>query len=70
MDAAIPLPAGLVVLLANRLFFAIAEDVELSGGDTDLDKVVLGGPSAPITEGDVVLSGTTLVGVPFDGQLK
>jgi hypothetical protein len=35
--AAVLLPAGLVVLLANRFVFAIADNCELGLGDADLD---------------------------------
>jgi hypothetical protein len=58
VDAAIALPAGFVLLLADRVLFAVVDYLELSRWDTDLDKVVLGGVGPLITERDVILFGT------------
>ena len=67
VDASIPLPAGSLVLLANRLFLAVAEDFKLIGGDTDPDQVLLGGPGTPVAKGDVIFGGTSLIGMTLDG---
>jgi hypothetical protein len=62
VDASIPLPAGSLVLLANRLFLAVAEDFKLIG-----DQVLLGGPGTPVAKGDVIFGGTSLIGMTLDG---
>ena len=50
------------MLLANRLFLAVAEDFKLIG-----DQVLLGGPGTPVAKGDVIFGGTSLIGMTLDG---
>src|ERR1035441_955384 len=52
VDAAIPLPAGLAVLLADRTFFSVADDLELSRRDPDRDQIVPGGTRTPIAKAE------------------
>jgi hypothetical protein len=69
MAAAVCLPAFLVALGAERLFFAVADGVQAVGGDTELHQVILDGSSAAIAEDQVVFSGAAFVAMAFDGGL-
>src|SRR6266851_1752073 len=68
--AAILLPAGFVVLVAEGLFFAEADRADAIGGDAQRNEVLLDGAGATIAEREVVFGGTTLVAVAFDGHAK
>ena len=69
VNAAIPLPAGFVMILANRALLAIAHQIELRGGDADLHQVVFGCLGAFFAERDIVLLGAPLIAMALDGQL-
>src|SRR5687767_804821 len=64
--ATVALPAGLIVLGANRALFAIADEVEPALINSTLDEVTLRGGGTTLTEGQVVLIRATLVGISFD----
>src|ERR1035441_4793859 len=68
VNAAIPLPAGFVFLLADRAFLAITDQAELSRRDTDPDQVLFGGPRTPVAKSDIVLGGAALIAVALDRQ--
>jgi hypothetical protein len=69
VDAAIALPAGFIVFLADGTFLAVTDDVELRRGDAHPDEIILCGGGTPVAEADVVLGGAALVAVALDGQL-
>jgi hypothetical protein len=64
VDAAIALPAGFVVLLADGALFTVANHVELSRGDADPNQIVLRGAGTPIAKGDVVIGEAALAARP------
>src|SRR4051812_3256858 len=64
--ATVLLPAGLVVLGANRALLAIAHEVETICCNAVVNEVPLGGSRTALAEGQVVLVGATLVCVTLD----
>ena len=66
--AAILLPAGLVALGAERLFLAIADDLDLAGCNAGFDQSVAGGVGTIIAKRKVVVGGTAFVAVSLDGE--
>src|SRR5258706_1535793 len=68
--AAILLPAGFVALVAEGLFFAEADGADAIGGEAQGDEILLDGAGAAIAEREVVLGGTALVAVAFDGDAE
>src|SRR5467141_1797499 len=67
MAAAVLLPAGLVVLVAEGLLLAEADDVQAVGRNAQRNEVLLDGGGAAIAKAQVVFRGATLVAVAFDG---
>src|SRR5260370_18066635 len=70
MAAAVLLPASLVVLHAEGLFLAEADDRDAVGGNAQGNDVLLHGVGAAVTETQVVFRGATLVAVAFDGHFE
>src|SRR5688572_25440445 len=66
--ATVTLPAGLVMLGANRALLAIAHEVEPFCSDATLHEITLRGGGTTLAEGQVVLIRATLVGVAFDAD--
>lgn len=64
--ATVLLPAGFVVLGANRALLAIAHEVEAVCRNAVVNEVPLGGSRTALAEGQVVLVGATLVSVTLD----
>src|ERR1700674_2257369 len=64
--ATVLLPAGFVVLGANRALLAIAHEVEAICRNTVVNEVPLGRSRTALAEGQVVLVGATLVSVTLD----
>src|SRR5215210_5083623 len=64
--ATVLLPAGFVVLGANRALLAIAHEVEAICRNAVVNEVPLGGSRTALAEGQVVLVGATLVSVTLD----
>jgi len=69
VDAPVPLPAGLIVFRAYRALLAIADQRELTGGDSHLDEEILSGRGPSVAQRQVVLSRTPLVAVSLNGEL-
>ena len=67
--APVLLPARLVVLGALRAFLAVADHLELFGGDAKRADILLRRFRAGIAERHVVLHGSAFVAVSLDGQL-
>src|SRR4029077_15151139 len=66
--ATVLLPAGFVVLGANRALLAIAHEVEAICRNTVVNEVPLGRSRTALAEGQVVLVGATLVSVTLDAN--
>src|ERR671937_1465506 len=64
--ATVLLPAGFVVLGANRALLAVRHEVEAICRNAVVDEVPLGACRAALAEGQVVLIGATLVSVTLD----
>src|SRR5438552_18977195 len=64
--ATVLLPAGFVVLGANRALLAIAHEVEAICRNAVVNEVPLGACRTALAEGQVVLVGATLVSVTLD----
>src|SRR4051812_1815259 len=64
--ATVLLPAGFVVLGANRALLAVRHEVEAICRNAVVDEVPLGACRAALAEGQVVLIGSTLVSVTLD----
>src|SRR5258705_7340809 len=64
--ATVLLPAGFVVLGANRALLAIAHEVEAICCNSVVNEVPLGRSRTALAEGQVVLVGATLVSVTLD----
>src|SRR4051812_13242266 len=64
--ATVLLPAGFVVLGANRALLAIGHEVEAICRNAVVNEVPLGAGRAALAEGQVVLVGATLVSVTLD----
>src|ERR1700682_3052768 len=64
--ATVLLPAGFVVLGANRALLAIAHEVEAICRNAVVNEVPLGRSRTALAEGQVVLVGATLVSVTLD----
>src|SRR3954467_6186760 len=64
--ATVLLPAGFVVLGANRALLAIGHEVEAICRNAVVNEVPLGACRAALAEGQVVLVGATLVSVTLD----
>src|SRR5437867_7349585 len=64
--ATVLLPAGFVVLGANRALLAIAHEVEAICRNAVVNEVPLGACRTALAEGQVVLIGATLVSVTLD----
>src|SRR6266566_3304805 len=64
--ATVLLPAGFVVLRANRALLAIAHEVEAICRNAVVNEVPLGACRTALAEGQVVLVGATLVSVTLD----
>src|SRR5207248_2834776 len=63
MRAAVPRPAGLVLLVAERQLLPVADGGHALGGDALPDQPVLHGLRPLRAEGEVVLDGAAAVGV-------
>src|SRR5687768_10289430 len=66
--ATVLLPAGFVVLGANRALLAIAHEVEAICRNSTLDQVPLGRRCTALAKGQVVLVRSTLVSIAFDAN--
>jgi len=66
--ATVLLPAGFVVLGANRALLAIAHEVEAICRNAVVNEVPLGACRTALAEGQVVLVGATLVSVTLDAN--
>src|SRR5256714_1014427 len=64
--ATVLLPAGFVVLGANRALLAVAHEVEAICRNAVVNEVPLGACRTALAEGQVVLVGATFVGVTLD----
>src|SRR4051812_25321775 len=64
--ATVLLPAGFVVLGANRALLAVGHEVEAICRNAVVNEVPLGGSRTALAEGQVVLVGATLVSVTLD----
>src|SRR5688572_16942908 len=64
--ATVLLPAGFVVLGANRALLAITHEVEAICRNAVVNEVPLGGSRTALAKGQVVLVGATLVSVTLD----
>src|SRR6478735_209741 len=64
--ATVLLPAGLVVLGANRALLAVRHEVEAICCNAVVNEVPLGACRTALAEGQVVLVGATLVSVTLD----
>src|SRR6476646_1031639 len=64
--ATVLLPAGFVVLGANRALLAVRHEVEAICCNSVVNEVPLGGSRTALAEGQVVLVGATLVSVTLD----
>src|SRR5690242_12973560 len=64
--ATVLLPAGFVVLGANRALLAVRHEVEAICCNSVVDEVPLGACRTALAEGQVVLVGATLVSVTLD----
>src|SRR5258708_27463074 len=67
MAAAVLLPAGLVVLVAEGLLLAEADDVQAVGRNAERNEVLHHSGGTANAQAQVVFRGTTLVAVAFDG---
>src|SRR6266851_1345506 len=68
--AAVLLPAGFVVLVAEGLFLAETDRGQPVGGNAQRNEVLLHGAGAAIAERQVVFRGAALVAVAFNGHAK
>lgn len=68
VNAAVLLPAGFIVVIANRFVLAEALHRELIGWNSDFHQVVLRGFGALVPESQVVRFGAALVTVALDRQ--
>src|SRR5579871_2005476 len=59
-------PAGLLLLVAERLLLAHADHVDPVGGDPEVHQVVVHGIRAALAECEVVLARAPRVGMPLD----
>src|SRR3954465_5205411 len=66
--ATVLLPAGFVVLGANRALLAVGHEVEAICRNAVVNEVPLGACRAALAEGQVVLVGATFVGVTLDSD--
>src|SRR3546814_16669767 len=62
-------PRRLVMAFGSRALFAVADHGNLRSRDTFGDQRILDGVGTTLAEGDVVLTRTTFVGMPFDADL-
>ena len=69
LSAAVLLPAGFVLLGAELLLLAVADDADAVGGDAGVDQRGLGGVGAVLAEGEVVLGRAAVVAVAADDDL-
>src|SRR5580700_2120813 len=65
MRAAVLLPASFVRFGTLRALLAVADGLEVIGGDAQLDQKILGGSSATIAQREIVLGGAALIAVAF-----
>ena len=70
VPAAVLLPAGLVLVGADRLFLALADDRDPVGRHAEADQIVLHRVGAARAEREVVLRAAARVAVAFDGDLR
>ena len=66
VGAAIALPAVFRLIGADRAFFAVADQAQLSCGNAHRNQEFLSGAGAAIAECKVVFFGATLIGVALD----
>src|SRR5579862_1999215 len=66
--AAVLRPAALVIAMAERRLLPEAPDDEPIGRHAKADEIVARGFGAPVAKRDVVLGGSALVAVPFQGD--
>ena len=66
VGAAVLRPAALLGLGADRALLAVGEGAQPVAGHAQRAQVVLDRVGAPLAEGQVVLVGAALVGVPLD----
>src|SRR5205823_7677883 len=68
MTAAVLLPAGFTVLLAERLLLAEADSGHAVGWNAKRNEILLNGGGPAVAEAQVVFSGSAFVAVAFDGH--
>src|SRR5437879_1905001 len=68
MAAAVLLPAGLAVVVAELLFLAEADGAQAIGGNAQRDEILLDGAGAAVAEREGVFSRGALVAMALDGD--
>src|SRR3989454_12813016 len=69
MPSPVLLPAGFVRLAAERFFFAVADGLDVVGGDATLNQGVAHRIGAGVAVGQVVFSRAALVTVSLDTKV-
>ena len=65
LDAAILLPVGLTRAICHRILFSVAYRLNTVAGHAIGYHVVANRVGAALAQGEVVLAGTPLIGMPF-----
>jgi hypothetical protein len=66
MRATIELITAFILLLAERLGFSVARNLELRGLNTQVLEILLGSPSSLFSQNEIVRYGASFIAMTFD----